>query len=101
SYAELIADANNIAVDLGEKRKLQQNDLGDATLTDYFFQIAGDAQNRNSVFSFVDFLVTNQTDSAQPNFCFASQPVAKLGRLARRTYQQCFLLSVENASRQK
>ena len=41
--AELIADANNVAVDLGEERKLQQNDLGDATLADYFLQIAGDA----------------------------------------------------------
>src|SRR5437867_11125864 len=84
--AELIADANNIAVDLGGERKLQQNDLGDATLAVYFLQIAGVAQNRNSVFGLVDFFIANQTDSAQPNFCFASYQVAQLVRRAPRPY---------------
>lgn len=99
--AELIADANNIPVDLGEERKLQQNDLGDAELPNYFLEFAGGAENRNSVFGPVDLFVTNQSDGAQSDFCFASQPAAKLSCFTRRTYQESFLFAQprENSAR--
>ena len=101
--AELIADANNIAVDLGEEGKFQQNDLGDAKLPDYFLEFAGAAENRYSIFGPVDLFFTNQSDGAQSDFCFASQPAAKLSCFTRRTYQESFLFAQprENSARQK
>ena len=43
--AELIANANDIAVDLGEERELQQNDLGNAELPNYLLEFVRRAEN--------------------------------------------------------
>jgi len=47
---------------------------------------AGAAENRYSIFGPVDLFFANQSDGAQSDFCFASQPAAKLSRFTRRTY---------------
>ncbi len=90
--AELIANANDIAVDLGEERELQQNDLGDAELPNYLLEFFAGAENRDSVFGLVDLLIADQTDGAQPDLGLTTEPLSQLGRFAAGTHQQSFFI---------
>lgn len=75
---EVIANANDMAVDLSEERKLQHDDLRDAALDDDPFEIIGITQDGDAIRSLVDSLVANETDGAQPNIRFATQPASQL-----------------------
>ncbi len=99
--AELIADANDVLVGLGEKWKLEQDYLGDSVFANHFLDLIGRAKHRDSVVAVVDLFIGDQTDRAQTDLGFALQPIAQLRGPVARTDEHCFFFPPENASRQE
>ena len=91
--AEMIAHADDVAVDLGEERKLEHDDLRDPALDDDLFELIGIAQDRNAVLRLFDLLVANQADRAQSDIGFAPQPGAQLRRFRGRADQERFFFA--------
>ena len=92
-----------LPVDLGEKRKLQHDDLGDAALDDDLFEVVGIAQNGDAVLCFFDSLIANEPDGAQPDVRLAPQPAAQLRGFFGRPDEKRFFLARagENSPGQK
>ena len=72
----MIAHADNVAVDIGEERELQHDDLCDTAVDDDFLEIIGVAQDGNAVFGLFDLLVADEADGAQPDVRFTTQPAS-------------------------
>ena len=91
-HAEMIADADDVTVDLGEERKLQHDDLRHPALDKDLFEIFRMAEHGNAVLRLLDLLVADEADGAQADIRFAPQPAPQLGRFQSRSNQNGFLL---------
>src|SRR5678815_1822738 len=90
---QVVADADNMAVDLGEEREFQHNDLRYAAFDDDSFEVVWSSKDRNAIVRFFDRLTTDETDCAQTDVGLTLQPPAQLSCFFSRSNQQGFLFS--------
>src|SRR5688572_25935014 len=90
---EVIANPDDVPVDLGEKGELQHDDLRDPALDDDLFEVVGIAQHRDAVLGFFDFLVADEADRPQTDVRLAPQPAAQLRGFGGRSHQNRFFLA--------
>ena len=89
---EVIADADDVAVDFREERELQHDDLRDAVLNDDLLEIIGIAENGNAVLGLGRFVHRKRDPWCAGRCRLCDAASLSVARLSRSNRPEVFFL---------